>query len=391
MAKTQSGSFTERFIRCKQPTEAVQIDSIDHPYLHGGPLGRARFKELPEDFVVEELLGFEPSGVGEHCLVWVEKRDLETNTAGARLADALGLRRRLVSHCGLKDRHAVTRQWFSLHMPGQASPEPTALESEGLKVLRVTRNTRKLRRGIHLGNRFTVRLRRPDFDPAATAERWDRICSLGVPNLFGSQRFGNEGRNVEKALAMFRGEFQPRDRLLRGLLLSATRSHLFNAVVAERMARGNWDKALRGEVFGFPGNGTLLLIGNQRGDEAERFSKGMLEITAPLWGCGELHSAEEVRELESEVRSRFHECTAGLEAAGLRQERRVMRLRPNNPELMILDDGDFQLSFDLPRGTYATALLRELAVLDERKDTESLPRNDELAHHEANDNACGGD
>jgi tRNA pseudouridine13 synthase len=96
--------------------------------------------------------------------VWVEKRDLDSNTAGARLADALGLRRRLVSHCGLKDRHAVTRQWFSLHMPGQPSPEPAALESEGLRVLRITRNTRKLRRGIHLGNRFTIRLRHPDFD-----------------------------------------------------------------------------------------------------------------------------------------------------------------------------------------------------------------------------------
>ncbi len=375
----------------KQLPTAVPNDSNDQPYLHGGPLGRARFKEQPEDFVVEELLGFEPSGVGEHCFVWVEKRDLETNAAGARLADALGLRRRLVSHCGLKDRHAVTRQWFSLHMPGQASPEPTALESEGLKVLRVTRNTRKLRRGIHLGNRFTVRLRQPDFNAAAATERWELISKMGVPNLFGSQRFGNEGRNVEKALSMFRGEFQPRDRLLRGLLLSATRSHLFNAVVAERMTRGNWDKALTGEVFGFSGNGTLLLIGNQRGDETERFDNGMLEITAPLWGCGELHSAGEVRELEAEVMSRFHECTAGLEAAGLRQERRVMRLRPNHPELVILDGGDLQLSFSLPRGTYATALLRELAVLDERKDTQSLPRNDELTHHETNDDTCGGD
>jgi|UniRef100_UPI003784451D tRNA pseudouridine13 synthase len=340
----------------------MEIDSLEPPYLHGGPLGSARFKAQPEDFVVEELLGFEPSGVGEHCLVWVEKRDLDSNTAGGRLADALGLRRRLVSHCGLKDRHAVTRQWFSLHMPGQPSPEPAALESEGLRVLRITRNTRKLRRGIHFGNRFTIRLREPDFDAAA---RWEQIVSVGVPNVFGSQRFGNEGRNMEKALAMFRGEFTPGDRLLRGLLLSAVRSHLFNAVVAERMARGLWDKALPGEVFGFPDNGTLLLIENQRGDEMQRFADGKVEITAPLWGCGEVHSAGEVRELELEVMARFPELTAGLEAAGLRQERRVMRLRPINPEFVILEGGDLQMRFDLPRGTYATAVLRELAVLDE--------------------------
>lgn len=342
-------------------------DSPHPPCLHGGPLGSAGFKVQPEDFVVEELLGFEPSGEGEHCLLWVEKRNLDSNAAAARLADALGLRRRLVSHCGLKDRHAVTRQWFSLHMPGQASPEPAVLESEGLRVLRVTRNTRKLRRGIHLGNRFTIRLRHPAFDAAAAKERWRLIATVGAPNFFGSQRFGNEGRNVEKALAMFRGEFTPGDRLLRGLLLSAVRSHLFNAVVAERMARGTWDRALAGEVYGFPDNGTLLLIENQRGDEQQRFADGRVEITAPLWGIGELHSVGDVRDLEMEVMARFPELTAGLEAAGLRQERRVMRLRPTSPEFVVLGGGDLQLSFDLPRGTYATTLLRELAVLDEEE------------------------
>ena len=340
-------------------------DLNEPPYLHGGPLGLAGFKVEPEDFVVEELLGFEPSGEGEHCLVWVEKRDLDSNAAAARLADALGLRRRLVSHCGLKDRHAVTRQWFSLHMPGQLSPEPEKLNSEGLQVLKITRNTRKLRRGIHFGNRFTIRLRNPSFTADAAADRWGRISNEGAPNFFGSQRFGNEGRNVEKALAMFRGEFTPSDRLLRGILLSAARSHLFNAVVTSRMEQGNWDRALPGEVYGFPDNGTLLLIGNQRGDEASRFSEGKVELTAPLWGVGELHSADEVRDLESAVMSRSPELTAGLEAAGLRQERRVIRLRPINPEFTKRENGDLELRFDLPRGTYATTLLRELAVLVE--------------------------
>lgn len=341
----------------------MELDTFDPPFLHGGPLGRVRFKALPEDFLVEELLGFEPSGEGEHCLVWVEKRDLDSNAAAVRLADAIGLRRRLVSHCGLKDRHAVTRQWFSLHLPGQASPESTTLESEGLRVLAVTRNTRKLRRGIHFGNRFTIRLREPNFASEAAAERWSQIVRRGVPNVFGSQRFGNEGGNVAKALAMFRGEWEPRDRLLRGLLLSSVRSFLFNAVVAERMALGTWDRALPGDVYGFPDNGTILLVENQRGDEAARFAKETVELTAPLWGVGELHTAKEVRELEQTVMARYPELTAGLEAAGLRQERRVLRLRPINPVFTVLDGGDLELRFDLPRGTYATALLRELADL----------------------------
>ena len=336
------------------------------PYLHGGPLGRARFKTHPEDFVVEELLGFEPSGVGEHCLVWVEKRDLDSNAAAARLADALGIRRRLVSHCGLKDRHAVTRQWFSLHMPGQPSPEAAALESEGLRVLQITRNTRKLRRGIHQGNRFTIRLREPDFDVSLAALRWTLIVAKGAPNFFGPQRFGHDGRNVAKALAMFRHEFKPQDRLLRGLLLSAVRSHLFNEIVKERLARGIWDVPLKGEVFGFADNGTLLLPERHRGDEAERFQNGIVELTAPLWGNGELQSVDEVRAMEMELPMKFPELTTGLEACGLRQERRVIRLRPTNPAFEILDNGDLQISFDLPKGTYATTLLREMVELDER-------------------------
>lgn len=338
----------------------------DLPYLHGGPLGRARFKTQPEDFVVEELLGFEPSGVGEHCLVWVEKRDLDSNTAAARLADALGIRRRLVSHCGLKDRHAVTRQWFSLHLPGQPSPEAAALESEGLRVLRITRNTRKLRRGIHQGNRFTIRLREPDFDASLAARRWELIVEKGAPNFFGPQRFGYDGRNVAKALAMFRDEFKPQDRLLRGLLLSAARSHLFNEVVKDRMARSIWDVPHPGEVFGFANNGTLLLPERHRGDEVQRFYSGIVELTAPLWGNGELQSVDEVRALEMELPVKFPELTSGLETCGLRQERRVIRLRPTNSTFEILGDGDLQLNFDLPKGTYATALLRELAKMDER-------------------------
>ncbi len=343
----------------------MMLDSNDLPYLHGGPLGRARFKVQPEDFVVEELLGFEPSGDGEHCLAWVEKRNLDSNTAAARLADAMGIRRRLVSHCGLKDRHAVTRQWFSLHMPGQASPDPAALESEGLRVLRITRNLRKLRRGIHLGNRFTIRLREPNFDAALAAQRWQVIVEKGAPNFFGVQRFGNEGQNVAKAQAMFRGEFTPGDRLLRGLLLSAARSHLFNAVVAGRMDDGTWEKPLDGEVFGFADNGTILLPENQRGDEVARFENGIVELTAPLWGIGELQSVNEVRKLEQELLAGFSDLTVGLGAFGLRQERRVMRLRPLDSVFEVMANGDLQIRFDLPKGTYATTLLRELTELDE--------------------------
>ncbi len=337
----------------------MDFDPTDLPYLHGGPLGRVGFKVAPEDFVVEEVLGFEPSGVGEHCLLWVEKRDLDSNVVVTRLAEALGIRRRLVSHCGLKDRQAVTRQWFSVHLPGRESPEAGALESEGLRVLRVTRNTRKLRRGTHEGNRFTIRLRKPEFGEAAGRERWESIVRRGVPNVFGSQRFGYGGRNVEKALGMFRGTYVTRDRLLRGLLLSAARSCLFNAVVVERMARGDWDAPLEGEVFGFAGNRSLILPEKRRGDEEGRLGRGEVEITAPLWGAGELLSVGAVAALEREVAGRFAELAKGLEEAGLKQERRVMRMRPMKGT-MTAEDGDLVLEFELPKGAYATGVVREL-------------------------------
>jgi len=337
------------------------MNPLDLPHLHGGPLGPARLKSEPADFVVEEVLGFEPSGEGEHCFLWVEKIGRNSNDVAGVLAERAGVRKRLVSHCGQKDLHATTRQWFSIHLPGQASPSPDQLEVEGVRILRIDRNTRKLRRGSHRGNRFAIRLRDCDFSPEAAAGRWREISERGVPNYFGSQRFGRGGGNVGQALRMFAGEIEVRDRLLRGMLLSSARSHLFNACVAGRVKRGDWDRVLDGEVFGFPDNRSLILPANLRGDEEERVANGLLEITAPLWGQGELPSRGSVREIEEEVSAAHRELAIGLERTGLRQERRTIRLRPLDPE-MESDGSDAMLRFELPKGAYATAVIRELAA-----------------------------
>ena len=343
-------------------SEGTRIDPVDPPNLHGGPLGSAGFKRDPGDFVVEEILGFEPSGEGEHCFLWIEKIGHNSNDVAGILAERAGVRKRLVSHCGLKDLHAITRQWFSIHLPGQESPAPEQLEVEGVKVLRVERNTRKLRRGSHDGNRFAIRLRDCEFDRDAAAERWVQIVERGVPNYFGPQRFGKNGRNIGQALRLFSGEWEVRDRPLRGLLISAARSYLFNACVAERVRRELWDRVLDGEVFGFAENRSLVLPGNLRGDECQRVAEGMLEVTAPLWGEGDSLSEGQVRELERELAAAHPEIARGLESFGLRQERRVIRLRPGNAEHEWQGD-DFLLRFELPKGAYATTVLRELALL----------------------------
>ncbi len=344
------------------------VNPIDPPKLYGPAIGSAGFKRVPDDFQVDEILGFEPSGDGEHCLVWIEKSDKNTGDVAAALADKLGIRKRLVSHCGLKDKHAITRQWFSLHLPGQESPKADELEMEGVRVLRVTRNLRKLHRGTHVGNRFHVRLRDCTFSKDAAADRWQAMIQRGVPNYFGHQRFGYDGRNVEQALRLIAGEMVIHDRTVRGLLISAARSLLFNACLAERVLHGVWDTALKGEVFGFAQNRSLVLPDNLHGDESHRMNTGLLELTAPLWGDGELLSQHQVRELEERVAQRYPEITSGLVQFGLKQERRVIRLRPILPELFWETEMNLVVRFDLPKGTYATTLLREFADLDESRD-----------------------
>ncbi|MDF1824833.1 MAG: tRNA pseudouridine(13) synthase TruD [Verrucomicrobiales bacterium] len=336
------------------------MNPLDPPRLFGDSPGRAVFKSCPGDFQVEEILGFEPSGEGEHCFLWVEKTGRNTNDVAGHFADQLGIRKRLISHCGLKDKEAVTRQWFSLHLPGQESPPADLLEAEGLRVLKVSRNLRKLRRGSHDGNRFTIRLRDCECSRPEVERRWERMIAEGLPNYFGPQRFGRGGNNVRQGRELLNGQIEVRDRLIRGLLLSAVRSFLFNLVVGTRVQGGTFATPLEGEVFGFPGNRSLVLPHNLHGNEVARVASGALELTAPLWGEGELQSVSEVRQLEQEIVAQEADLALGLERLGLRQERRVIRLTPQEATLTWENEAELCLRFDLPKGTYATTVLREL-------------------------------
>ena len=172
---------------------------------------------------------------------------------------------------------------------------------------------------------------------------------------------------MPQAMQLIAGKIQVRDKAVRGILISAARSFLFNACVAERVQNGNWDTALDGDVFGFSQNRSLVLPGNLHGDESSRIREGTLELTAPLWGDGELLSQHVVREFEQRVAQRYPEITDGLAQFGLKQERRVTRLKPILPELTWETDKTLVVRFDLPKGTYATTLLRELVDLDESR------------------------
>src|SRR5690606_12755695 len=225
------------------------------PPAHGAPVLSASIRAAPEDFLVEELDAFAASGAGEHLLLQVEKRGMNTAFAAKLLAQWAGVGEAAIGYAGLKDRHAVTRQRFSVHLPAREAPGVDSLEAtaaasgpgQGLRVLGQSRHAKKLPRGALAGNRFRLLLREAQGVRSAIDARLHDIATLGVPNYFGDQRFGRDGANVANALAMFAGRRVARAQ--RTHLLSAARSELFNRVLAARVGAGSWDRGLEGEVW----------------------------------------------------------------------------------------------------------------------------------------------
>lgn len=319
---------------------------------------QARFRVSPEDFFVEELPAFAPSGEGEHLLLTIEKRGLNTAFVAKRLAQWAGIAEMGVGYAGLKDRHAVTRQRFSVHLPKKVSPDVAALDGDGLTVLEQHWHQRKLPRGALAGNRFVIVLREVSGDKAAIERRMVDIRAAGVPNYFGEQRFGRDAANIDAARRMFAGERVKREQ--RSILLSAARSALFNAVLAARIARRDWPTGGEGDVWML--DGTHSVFGPTDLDETlrQRVREQDVHPTGPMWGLGELRSSGDIRALEEETVNGFADLRAGLEAAGLKQERRALRMRVPGLQWRWLGEDALELAFELEPGSYATEVLAEL-------------------------------
>ncbi|MBD9367557.1 tRNA pseudouridine(13) synthase TruD [Xanthomonas sp. XNM01] len=322
----------------------------------------AKIRSVPEDFRVEELDGFEASGDGEHLLLTVEKRGMNTAFAVRGIAQWAGVPEHAVGYAGLKDRHAVTVQRFSVHLPGREAPDEALLERDGLRVLARTRHRRKLPRGALAGNRFVLLLRDVVGDRSAAEARLASIAARGVPNAFGEQRFGREAGNVAKALGMFAGRRVGREQ--RSMLLSAARSELFNRVLAARVADGSWERGLDGEVWALAGSRSVF--GPEPWSEAlaERLARFDIHPSGPLWGRGELRCQAACAALEAAVLA-DHIAVAlrdGLERAGLEQERRALRLQVQDLAWTWSADDQLQLTFALPPGSYATVVLAQLGA-----------------------------
>jgi tRNA pseudouridine13 synthase len=332
------------------------IDAL--PYAYGGPVIEGVLRAEIADFCVNEVLGFEPSGAGEHAFLLIEKKDANTEWVARQLALAAGVAPMAVGYAGLKDRHAVTRQTFTVQLPGRLDPDWSALEIPGVRVVAASRHNRKLKRGAHRGNRFRILLRDVRGDRGAVESRLATIRARGVPNYFGEQRFGRDGQNVALAEALFAGRRMPRPQ--RSIALSAARSAVFNDVLAARVAAANWDRALDGEVWML--GGTHAIFGPEAWNEdlARRLAALDIHPTAPLWGRGELRSTDVVRALELAAVAAQPTLARGLEQAGLEQERRASRLAVDDLGHAWEADDVLLLEFSLGAGAFATTVLREL-------------------------------
>ena len=330
------------------------------PGAFGAPVIRARMRASEEDFFVEEIAGFSPHGEGEHLLLTVQKRGMTTAAVAKHLARWAGVAEMAIGYAGMKDRHAVTRQRFSVHMPKRVAPEIALLGTGQLTVLESAWHNRKLPRGALAGNRFILVLREVDGEREAIGARLAQIAARGLPNWFGEQRFGRAGDNVASALSMFAGRRVQRDQ--RSMLLSAARSELFNRVLAARVRDASWDEAMDGEVWILSGSRSVFgpepfseVLGN-------RLASFDIHPSGPLWGSGELRSTDACRELEQTALSADEAMTmrSGLEEAGMKQERRALRLVPTGLAWEWIAQDALSLAFSLPPGSYATALLQEL-------------------------------
>jgi len=324
------------------------------------PLRSARLRVQPQDFLVEEELPFALTGSGEHLWVRVRKRGLNSEQVAVTLARACGILRRDVGYAGMKDRHAETVQWFSLLLAQRPQTDWRELPA-GIEVLEETRHVRKLKTGGLSGNRFVLMLRDCEGDRDALAGRVDEIRLAGVPNYFGEQRFGRGGDNIERAIAIFRGEPPRPARHQRGIYLSAARALIFNEVLGRRVRDASWNRLLDGEAVALDGSHSFFSAERIDAALVERLARHDIHPSGPLWGKGDLPSRGIVRALEEEVATLHQVLATGLAAAGLAQERRALRLVPGDLEVTWQDEATLGLRFKLPAGCFATALLRELA------------------------------
>jgi tRNA pseudouridine13 synthase len=333
--------------------------ALEPPRAHGPPLPLAEIKAAPEDFKVEEQLSFVPSGSGSHWLLRVEKRSANTRWVASELARLAHVPSGDVGYAGLKDRHSIAVQWFSVPVRKSTAADWSEVRGAEFRVLEVCANARKLQRGALAGNRFRIRLRKAAWSREQLEQKLDALRLNGVPNYFGPQRFGREGYNLDRVQAWVQSGLAPRGRTERGFALSAARSLIFNAVLARRVDAGDWSQLAPGDLASLDGSGSHFRVTQVDDELQRRLAAFDLHPSGPLWGRGEPQSEGRARMHELDAAEELKDVAAVLAAEGLLQERRALRCVVRDLAVEA-DAGTVVLSFSLGRGQFATAVLREL-------------------------------
>lgn len=333
------------------------------PRLQNGDRPQAEFKQTPKDFQVIEQLDVADDGEGEHQWLWVRKEGANTNFCAEKIARFAGVSPKNVSYSGLKDRQAVTWQWFSVQLPGQETLNWEELNDSEMSVERVIRRTKKLKTGFHSGNRFVIRLTNVS-SRNALEQLWEGVCEQGVVNYFGEQRFGRGGDNVAQAERWLMADRPARiTRSKRSLYLSALRSYLFNEIVAERIRQFGIDGTLAGDCVMLEGSKSVFTVEQWDDELTQRLLNNNIYLTAPLAGSTNKPLVKgEAEEFELSLLQPYESWLQAFKKLRVEAARRALLLRVENPGISWQDD-EAELRFTLPSGAYATTVLNEIVDL----------------------------
>lgn len=312
---------------------------------------------------MDETLSFPLTGQGSHLYLQLRKSGANTEWVARQLARHFNVAARDVGYAGLKDRHAVTTQWFSVPIKQFDPQRVEQLAIEGVTLLQVVPHERKLRKGAVAHNTFTITLRELAGDLDELTQRLETIRTHGVPNYFDAQRFGHDRQNLVMAQRLFTGQIRLAP-YKRGIYLSAARAWLFNHILAQRITDTSWASPLEGDVFWLNGSKRFFSAQQIDADITRRVADGDIHPTGALWGEGELQSHAQVAELENAVAARWPVLRDGLCRFGLEQDRRALRVIPTDLAYQIdAAKKNLQITFRLPAGSYATTLLGELVSI----------------------------
>ncbi len=350
---------------------------MDFPHARRPPLENGLLRCRPEDFIVHEHVAVTPEGQGDHLWLRIEKRGFTTDRVARVLSLAADKPIGDVGYAGLKDRHAVTEQWFSIHLSRARSLSWLDTLPEGIAVRQHAWHTRKLRKGALRGNAFDIIVRDVCGDIDSVVETVRFLREQGFPNYYMEQRWGIDGSNLKHAAAMLTRRIRVRDHFRRGIYLSAARALIFNRVLSARVRRGTWASALSGDAFMLDGSHSFFVEEHIDEKLMTRVASADLHPTGPLWGVGEPPTRGEVQVLECEVARDEATLSSGLAGFGMKHARRPLRTIPKDLRLEWPAARTLRVRFYLPAGSYATACLRTLVgyrVSDEfaSKQTSSL-------------------